>query len=285
LDSPNYTDEQVSPELARVLPRAGWADEKAKDWGPDSPAYQVRVLGNFSDTSDRNVISLGDVENAQGREVEPDTAYEDDFTIISCDVARYGSDETVIVERVGWRVRVLETYNGKDTVHTAARVAHYAGQHFGQSVAVVIDDSGVGGGVTDILRAQGRPWPVHAFNGAAKATQPTKYPNRRSESWFQTAALMEFVDLDEDEQLLADLTSPEYRHDDKLRRVVEKKDQTKARLGRSPDRADAVVMALSYALPSKADRIKAHNRAQDRVWRPAPRARTAGLRDRARNGT
>jgi hypothetical protein len=58
------------------------------------------------------------------------------------------------------------------------------------------------------------------------------------------------LDLDGDEQLAADLVAPRYWLDSQGRRVVEPKADTKKRLGRSPDRGDAVVMACCVAASS-----------------------------------
>jgi hypothetical protein len=205
--------------------------------------YQVRVLGNFPDTGEDTVISLSSVEAAQARVIEPIG----DVTI-GCDVARFGDDETVIVRRVGQVVRIVERFHGKPTTHTAGRIAAYAAESSG--CKIVVDDSGVGGGVTDQLRAMGLK--VTAHNSGNAAHRPGKYPNRRSEQWFEAAAQMEDIDLDADEQLAADLTSPRYSYDLKLRQVVEKKEDTKKRLGRSPDRADAVLLTLSGGGPADA---------------------------------
>jgi len=236
-DSPNYTKETVSEAVARAMPRRAWDDEVKQAWGAESPMYQVRALGNFPDTGEDTVVSLSAVEKAQQRTLEP----EGEVTI-GCDVARFGDDETVIVRRVGQVVRIVEAFNGKPTTHTAARVAFWATQQVDKAT-IVVDDSGVGGGVTDQLRARGLG--VIAFNGGKAAHRPLRFPNRRSEQWFEAGAQMEDLDLDPDEQLAADLTSPRYSYDLKLRQVVEKKEETKKRLGRSPDRADAVMLTLS----------------------------------------
>jgi hypothetical protein len=236
LDSPNYTGEDVDPAVARAMPHAGWDAEVKAAWGEESPMYQVRALGNFPDTGDDTIISLASVEAAQAR-VLP---MEGDVTI-GCDVARFGDDETVIAIRIGNHVRIAEHYHGKPTTHTSGRVAHYAQQF--ENPSIVVDDPGVGGGVTDQLEAMG--YTVQAFKGGNKAYRPDQFPNRRSEQWFEGAAILEDIDLDGDEQLAADLTSPRYTYDLKLRQVVEKKEDTKKRLGRSPDRADAVLLTLA----------------------------------------
>lgn len=123
------------------------------------------------------------------------------------------------------------------------------GRYPAERVRVVIDDAGVGGGVVDRLREQAPDWvEVEPFLGGqapAAADRKTETPNRRSEAWFAFADQLPEIDLDPDEQLLADLVAPRYRLDSAGRRVVEPKAETKTRLGRSPDRADAVLMALA----------------------------------------
>lgn len=183
-----------------------------------------------------------------------------DLVVIACDVARFGLDETVITERVGQRARIVEHYVGRkpavtttgaaqgDLVQTAGRIAEHATRHPRPHVRLVVDDTGVGGGVTDILRNDG--WDVTAFNGGEQANRPLKFPNRRSELWFEVAAQLPDVDLDDDDQLEVDLTEPRYSFDLKMRKVVERKEETKKRLGRSPDRADAINLLFVGAAPA-----------------------------------
>jgi hypothetical protein len=118
----------------------------------------------------------------------------------------------------------------------------------GREPLLVIDDAGVRGGVTDRLREL-REFELRAYNAAGRATRPSDYPNRRSEDWFGVAECLPLLDLDPDEELAADLLAPRYALDSQGRRVVEAKAETKRRLRRSPDRADAVVMALSAERP------------------------------------
>lgn len=244
LDTPNLTGEDVPAGVARSLVTRGWVEEKRDQWGEDSPLYQVRVLGDFPTTSDDQVIGISAVEDAKKRETDAG-----DPVVIACDVARYGSDETVIVERRGDRVRIVGVHSGKSLMETAGRIvdATRTAQETAHTVRVVIDDAGLGGGVTDRLREIGLK--VEAFNGAHSANDPDLYPNRRSEAWFAFAQHLPTLDLDSDEQLAADLVAPRYSLDSSGRRAVEPKDTTKRRLGRSPDRADAVLMA--YAPPPR----------------------------------
>lgn len=241
-DSPNFTGEEVADETARALVSRAWADEKAAQWGVDSPMYQIRVLGEFPKKSEDQVIDLALVEAAHAREVAPTTP-----AVVSCDVARFGSDETVIAVRTGKRCRIARTYTGKDLMHTCGVILEVVRELREQGVQphIVVDDAGLGGGVVDRLREQG--YAAEAFNAGARACDPSLYTNRRSEAWFAFAEALPGLDLDDDPQLAADLVAPRYKLDSASRRVVESKDVTKRRLGRSPDRADAVLMAYAPA--------------------------------------
>jgi hypothetical protein len=217
-------------------------DEKKAQWGEDSPTYQIRVLGEFPTAADTQIMGLAAIEAAQQREVAPEPP-----AIVACDVARFGSDETVIAIRLGRNVRIARAYHGKDLMQTCGHIVEVVRHLRNQGVdaRIVVDDAGLGGGVTDRLREQG--YSVDAFNGGERAADPSLYPNRRSEAWFAFSEVLGTLDLDDDPQLAADLVAPRYKVDSAGRRVVEPKDTTKKRLGRSPDRADAVLMAYAPA--------------------------------------
>lgn len=241
-DTPNLTDEEVPEAARKSLVSPDWVEQRKMQWGEDSPLYDVRVLGNFPREAEDQVIGLRQVEDARRREVPAASPL-----VIACDVARFGSDETVIVVRRGNNVRIHKTYTSRSLMETAGNILDAARQYNEPGMRVVVDDAGLGGGVTDRLREVGMA--VDAFNGAHTANDSRLYPNRRSEAWFAFADEIDNVDLDQDEQLASDLVAPKYALDSQGRRVVEAKERTKRRLGRSPDRADAVLMA--FAPPPK----------------------------------
>jgi phage terminase large subunit len=281
-DTPAFTGEAVSDKVARVLPSKQWVermktkyrvadkDERGGSGVRLNPVYEVRVLGQFPSQGERAVVPMYEVENAQARELpmpEPTEAgavMSDELrellesswpAVVSCDVARFGDDETVIALRQGKRVRIVEVIQGQDTMETAGMLLRYARANvhplYGKPL-IAVDDTGVGGGVTDRLRElsreDGNSFRVIAFNGSNSPAESNadEYPNARSELWFEFAEdWLPELDLDDDEDLLADLCAPQYNVDSKSRRVVEPKDETKKRLGRSPDRADAVMIAFS----------------------------------------
>lgn len=250
-DTPAFTGEDVPAEVMRALPTQEWVEEMRTIYGEESPLWQVRVLGEFPSTADDTIIALADVEYARSIVSRGDDAP----LVVGVDVARFGSDETVIAVRTGRKVRIHEILQGQDTMSVTGAIIRAVSDLKKTGLdfpTIVVDDVGVGGGVTDRLRevlAEKRPGTskvnVVPFNGGEKAIQKDDYPNRRSEVWFQFAAELPTVDLDDDEQLASDLVAPKYKLDSAGRRVVEPKSDTKKRLGRSPDRADAVLMTFA----------------------------------------
>ena len=140
-----------------------------------------------------------------------------------------------------------------DLVYTAGRVPEVARSLLEkgedpQSVLIVVDDDGVGGGVTDILKSLN--WDIVRQNGMARAREPDSYRNARSEMWFAARdkaadGRVDVSRLSEDvrAKLMTQLMAPTYSFDAEGRRVVESKPETKKRIGRSPDDADSFLMS------------------------------------------
>ncbi len=182
---------------------------------------------------------------------------------LGCDVARFGDDWTVIVVRCGPCALHAEGHNGWSTSQTAGRLkelARYfaawindrrdpkARQVLPEEIACKIDDDGVGAGVID----QAGGYAFVPISGAQAAADPEGYPNTRSELWFGAAdqarrGLVTVARLPAEAQsrLRQELMSPTYKLDAMGRRVVEPKADTKEKLGRSPDWADAFNLAWS----------------------------------------
>lgn len=187
-----------------------------------------------------------------------------DLPQFGCDVARFGDDNTAIHVRWGDTSLHHEYANGWKTTQTVGRIIELA-RHYADMVnrirardqrtkcrpedlPIKVDDDGVGGGVTDMLMEQGfNAYPVRS--GQASLF-PTKYPNKRSEMWFATAqrareGRLALGQLDKDtlHRIKSQAMAPEWELDSAGRRVVERKDVTKEKIGRSPDDMDAVNLA------------------------------------------
>lgn len=245
LDSPNLTGEKVPRELRRRLVSKRFVDRLERR-GVDSPEFRIRVLGEFPLRQDDAVISLADLETAQANEIEPGLP-----VVVACDPARFGSDETTIAVRQGNRIRIVSARRGCDLMATTGQVTDVARRltDEGHRPVVVIDEVGIGSGIVDRLREVGE-FDVRAFNSSARASRPHDFPNKRSEIWFTAAEVLHLLDLDPaDQDLAADLLAPSYSFASDGGRVVEPKSNTRRRLRRSPDRADALLMTLTIRPP------------------------------------
>jgi len=71
-----------------------------------------------------------------------------------------------------------------------------------------------------------------------------KYFNKRSEAWFMMLEWLKYGKIPQDDELIADLTAPRFTYASNGTYKVESKEETKKRLGRSPDRADSAIAVV-----------------------------------------
>ena len=124
------------------------------------------------------------------------------------------------------------------------RIETYAAQY--HPTYINVDDTGVGGGLTDILRAKGLS--VSGINYGAKAKEPSKYPGVSDELWFDFAEQLPHITINKDlpdrTALFQELSTREWHINDRnLREVQKKRDYKKAQNTGSPDLADSVLLA------------------------------------------
>lgn len=228
-------------------------------YGEDSDVVRVRVYGEFPKSEPDTFIHLEKVEAATMREVYGEEygfeIPEDAPLEIGVDVARFGDDQTVICPRIGNFVPYLKTYSKQDTMVTAGNAIMLAKSlmlEYGRPSCVIkIDDDGVGGGVTDRIREvvleDGLYIDVVDCHNGGRALDSEHYENWGTESW---ATIREYlhdgdIQLPNDEDLVGQLSTRKYRITSKGKIHLESKDDMKRRGLRSPDRADAVVLAFA----------------------------------------
>lgn len=231
-----------------------------RKYGEDSDVVRVRVFGEFPKSEPDTFIHLEKVEAATMREVYVNEygeriIPEDAPLEFGVDIARYGDDQSVICPRIGNYVPFLKTYNKQDTMTTAGHVIKLAKElmlKYGRPTCVVkIDDDGVGGGVTDrlreIVREEGLYIDVIDCHNGGKALNPENYENWGSESWATIRELLHDgeIQIPNDEDLIGQLSTRKYKVTSKGKIRLESKEEMKKRGLRSPDRADALVLAFA----------------------------------------
>ena len=220
----------------------------ARQYGKDSPAYRIRVLGEFPLGGHNSVIPPDLVESAMTRDVAP---LPTEPVVWGLDVARFGDDRTCLAKRQG-RVLLEKVmgWNGLDTMQTVGRVkAEWeTTQPSARPVEILVDVIGVGAGVCD--RLQQMNLPAIGINVSETPSIGETFHRLRDELWFagkQWFARRD-VAIPRDEDLLKELTAPGYGFAPTTQKiVVHSKDRVKKdhpRMG-SPDKADAFLLTFA----------------------------------------
>ena len=242
LDSPNV---QEGRTVIPGLTSARWVEERRETWGEDNPIYRARVLGEFPDQAEDTLISLSDVEAAAQRWAEGQAEYAGDGSdevVLAVDVARFGSDRSVILRRRGSRVMDVRTFRNMDTMQLAGWVA--AAIQEASPERVCVDEIGVGAGVVDRLKEQG--FPIKGINVARRASQDDVFANVRAEGYWRLKELFAAgqIAIPNDHQLMGELSALRYSYDSQGRVLMESKDSMRQRGLPSPDKADALMLAF-----------------------------------------
>ena len=254
-DTPNFTAYGLTPEdiandtwqdKVKEIPyprliTPQWVSDRFKAWGENSAPYQVRVMGNFPEQGEDTLIPLLWIELAMERWED---SREGQPVQLGVDVAAYGSDKTVIAVRKDKKLVELNVYSQKNTRETAGLVELHARKHKTDRIAV--DEIGIGRGVVDSLEESG--YDHVGVNVAERSRDPERYHNLRAELWCNLRELLDpekdAISLPPDDELLSELASVKYKIDSRGAIQIESKEDMKKRLGHSPDRADAVVLAF-----------------------------------------
>jgi phage terminase large subunit len=231
VDSPRVSDAYVA--------------EMASRYGEESNAYRIRVLGEFPRSDDDTVIPMDLVESALHRDVQANPKAP---TVWGLDVARFGSDSSVLCKRKAnlvtepprrWRNLDLMQLTG------AVKAEYDACLPEDRPLEILVDVIGLGAGVVDRLRELGLP--ARGINVSESPAMGQTYRNLRAELWYKAKAWLEKRDckLPNDEDLVAELVTVRYKFQSTGKIQIESKDDIRKRGLASPDKADAFVLTFA----------------------------------------
>lgn len=261
LETPNMTSDRVAehPELAALFDRlglgptaevvpdglrplmldAGWVADKIRRWGAGSPRFASKVLGEFPEIGEDVLILPAWIRAAQERQAQPGP-----WAVLGVDVARYGSDRTVLMLRRGPVARTVGDHAMTATTDTTSKVVVAKREH--QVDEIRVDGVGVGGGVVDQLVQLGHD--VVDMQAGAGAADPEHFLNARAEWYWALRERFESGDMDidpDDDDLAAQLGAVKYKFTARQQIVIESKADMKKRGLPSPDRADALMLTAA----------------------------------------
>jgi len=214
--------------------------------------------GSWDELSGGDKVIPSDwIRMAIGREIPIE-----DKIIVASDIARFGDDEIVIYVGNGGKIIAQDITQKKSTMETAGNILALKNKH--RAKIAVIDDIGVGGGVTDRLREMGCR--VIALNCGAQANLSDIYSNLKTEMWWHAREMFKagIVSIPNDPILIRQLGAVRYMYRSNGKIMIEPKDDLKRRIGQSPDRADALIMMLwgTKFIRGEANDFKRTNRAK-----------------------
>ena len=260
LESPNVEQGRI---VVPGLTTPAWVEERREMWGEDSQMFRARVMGEFPDRGEDNLISVTDIDDATypAGEVPAETGSlltgslltgagptgsrptGAGPVVVGVDVARFGNDRTVIMVRRGNVVVDIRVRHGfANTAVAGEIIAASRDQHPKQ---LNVDETGLGSGVVDILREQGHP--VYGFNGSnGTVREEITCANLRAEGYWTLARRFRdhTIRIPRDAELIAELASLRYRYNSRGKVLMESKESMKSRGLPSPDKADALMLAF-----------------------------------------
>lgn len=227
-----------------------------RKYGENSNVVRVRVYGEFPTQEDDVFIPLSLVEKAVNNEISSEKITSISFGV---DVARYGDDETVIAKNINGAITLPVCRRGQDTMKTVGDIVieyrraiieypSYLGK-----IKIMIDDTGVGGGVTDRLREVVREEhlsrlmvvPVNFGGKVPYEDAAAYYSNNATYMWATIRDMMEekAISIVDDDELVAQFSVRKYSITSSGKTELERKEDMKKRGIGSPDRADAVALS------------------------------------------
>jgi phage terminase large subunit len=244
-EHPNVVDQR---ELVPGAVGQSFIDQMADEYGVGSGVYQSRVLGEFPEDSDEALCQRPWVRAANERWAALPRGLNGGKVELALDPAQFGPDFSALAIRCGDAIEEIVTWSKLSTVETATRTLVELDRiGLDKSHGVTVDEPGVGGGVIDVLRERGAT--VRAYNGGKPAVgrKANSFRNLRAQAFWNIRRRLERGDLalPPDEKLSEELCSMRWSIATDGKVEIEPKEALRARLGRSPDRADAVAMCFA----------------------------------------
>lgn len=164
--------------------------------------------------------------------------------VLGVDVARYGDDNTIFCFRKGKNAKSLpmQEYHGLDTMQVAGKILEANSKQ--KINTTFIDGGGVGGGVVDRCRELGLNNIVDV-NFGAKSDDVLCF-NKRAEMYSKLKNWLESGSIANDIALHNELSSLKFRYTEDRKIKLEPKEELKKRIGKSPDKADALALTFAY---------------------------------------
>lgn len=209
--------------------------------------YRQEYLCDFNASSDNILITIDLATRAAHRQVVSEESLVGFPKILGIDVGRFGDDESVITRRWGHMSYPQSVFSKLGNMELVGRIASEIKSFEPDAVFI---DQGQATGVIDRLHQLGFTEVIEVPFGSA-ATDP-HYANKRMEMYDNARDWLEHDGcISDDIELKSQLSVSTYKFTTSNRMILEEKDKIKERLGRSPDRADSLILTFAHPVMPK----------------------------------
>lgn len=168
---------------------------------------------------------------------------------ITCDVARFGNDKTIIMLWKGLHITKVITLLKSAINDVVEQIKQIQQQEQVKLSNIIVDEDGVGGGVKDYLRCRG-------FVNNSRPIKKENYQNLKTQCYYKLASMINTAqigismnDVNIKQTMIEELEQIRSKDQDKDNKLqIVPKETVKAILGRSPDYADAMAMRMYYEI-------------------------------------
>ena len=210
----------------------------------DELSKQRLLFGNWEyDASDDNLCNYDAIINLF------DQTGIDGDKYITCDVARFGSDKTVIMYWKGLHIKKIRTLLKSSVNNVVDEIRQIQQQEQVKLTNIIVDEDGVGGGVKDYMRCRG-------FVNNSRPLKNENYQNIKTQCYYKLAEMINTAqigittqDVNIKQTIIEELEQVRSKDQDKDNKLqIIPKETVKAILGRSPDYSDAMAMRMYYEI-------------------------------------
>jgi PBSX family phage terminase large subunit len=210
----------------------------------DELSKQRLLYGNWEyDISNDSLIDYDAILNIFSIKGKQGSKY------ITCDVARFGADKTVIILWIGLHIEKVVTYLKSEIPLIVKTIQEMQQEHQVHLTNIIIDEDGVGGGAKDYLRCKG-------FVNNSRPINAENYQNLKTQCYYKLADLINkgqlgitLNDINIKKHIIEELEQVRTKDADKDNKLqIIPKEDIKVNIGRSPDYADALMMRMYYEL-------------------------------------
>lgn len=250
-DTPNFTDERLTMPKAALegLLDPKWVEEKRISWGENDPRWIAKILAEFSTEATNNLFSLATLLKGTSADITPGR---DTKPVLGVDVARFGSDLSVVYKYHDGVATFVDRWAKTDTVDSTNRIHRHA---IAEGVAEVrVDAVGLGAGVYDqLIRKADGQYEVIGMIGNGPTPDAYQWLNARA-FWFDDVRERmhkQEIQIEPDDEQRGIILQEElgsilfhFKNQRKVLQIESKEDMAQRGL-KSPDYADAFIYACA----------------------------------------